>query len=95
MSIKVRVNTCFQILPEDLRHFKLKPYYDIKMANWWNVEHLRAKLLQVWNLTHCTAEFYTDWFDVGRLNGDDKFEDGATVFAVISLKIKESDTNTK
>ena len=88
MSIKVRVNTCFQIIPKNLRHFNPKPYYDVEMPNWWNVADLHVKLFTIWNISCLLykVEFYRDWFDEGKLSGDDNVEDGTTLFAVISLK---------
>ena len=88
MSIQVRVNTCFQLYPEDLRFFTPEPDYDVEIPKWSNVAALRLKLFQTWPISclRYKVEFYRDWFDEGKLNGDDNVEDGTTLFAVISLK---------
>ena len=94
MSIQVRVNTCFQLYPEDLRFFTPEAYYDVEIPKWSSFAALRLKLFQTWPIScrRYNAEFYRKWFGASTLydgnnvlEGDKNVEDGVTVFSVINF----------
>ena len=88
MSIKVRVNTCFQLYSGDLKFFTPEPYYDVEIPNGSNFAALRLKLFQTWPISSLryNVEFNREWFGASTLNDGDNVEDGTTLFAVIYLK---------
>ena len=83
--------TQFYLLTKDLNKFDPKKSYEVEVSGFNTVANFHSKLVEMIGLKNykCEAEFYSKWFNEGeKLERDERIEQGATLYAVITIKKK-------
>ena len=85
--------TIFKFDPKDLENYDPKMSYVVEVSGSNTVADFRSKLTEMIGLRnyYCAAEFYRNWFDDReKLECDERIENGATVYAEVTITKKES-----